>query len=172
MPDATHPLPRPFHALVLKSGVSLGGLSDDDRTWALAVAALRLEAGVECTEAQANDALKGCLQHEGSFLQTDHVELRRWLVDTGWWVRDGYGRAYRRRHLGELSEPLRAIAQALSGWDVAAWILSQRVAAQHAREARRQAWEARQTGLKEESPPSPASTAMPQRPTQIDRGRI
>ena len=147
MSEATDTAPHPVRTLVLKSGVSLGGLSDEDRAWALAVAALRLNTEAECTEAQANEALKACLRQEGAFLQTDHVELRRWLVDTGWWVRDGYGRAYRRQHLSELPEPLQAIAQALTGWDVAAWVLSQRAAAHQAREARRQAWEAKQAGL-------------------------
>jgi hypothetical protein len=43
-----------------------------------------------------NDALRAWLAGPGAMLATDHVELRRWLVDLKLVERDGYGRAYRR----------------------------------------------------------------------------
>lgn len=139
--------PAPLQSLILKTGVSLGGLSEADRCWALAVPALRLGGGAVCTEAEVNALLKLCLQQEGAFLHTDHVELRRWLVDSGWWTRDGYGHAYRAHMAEELPEHLQPIANALSGWDVTAWVIAQRQQAAQAREARRQAWQAqRSTG--------------------------
>jgi len=38
--------------------------------------------------------LRDWLDHEGSFVRTDHVELRRLLVDFGLLRRDGFGRSY------------------------------------------------------------------------------
>jgi hypothetical protein len=49
-----------------------------------------------CTEAEVNAALKAWLAGPGAMLDIDHVELRRWLVDSRLWTRDGYGRAYER----------------------------------------------------------------------------
>ena len=143
--------PAPLQSLTLKTGVSLGGLSDTDRCWALAVPALRLAVGTVCTEAEVNALLKMCLQQEGAFLHTDHVELRRWLVDSGWWVRDGYGHAYRARPVEELPPHLQPVAMTLSGWDVAAWVVARRQQATRQREARRQAWHAQQSA---HEPPS------------------
>lgn len=137
--------PASLQSLVVKTGVSLGGLSEADRCWALAVPALRLAAGTVCTEAEVNALLKMCLQQEGAFLHTDHVELRRWLVDSGWWVRDGYGHAYRARPVEELPPHLQKVAMTLSGSDVAAWVVAQRQQAAREREARRQAWHAQQS---------------------------
>jgi hypothetical protein len=132
--------------LILKSGLALGGLSHPDRALALAVPARSLPWGAVAGEAQVNALLKASLSAESSFLATDHVELRRWLVDTGWWQRDGFGRRYERVALSELSAVLRRIDAALGDRDLAAWVTGQREAARMARDQRRQAWEQRPSG--------------------------
>ena len=47
-------------------------------------------------EPGVNVHLKQALQGAARCLDTDHVELRRWLCDAGWLQRDGWGRAYQR----------------------------------------------------------------------------
>ncbi|MEI8266175.1 MAG: DUF2087 domain-containing protein [Betaproteobacteria bacterium] len=125
--------------MVVKTGVSLGQMLDADRRLALALPAWRLPVGQSLAEDEVNELLKDSLGAESAFLRTDHVELRRWLVDTGWWSRDGYGRAYTRPAAHALPEDLRPIAQALSMVDPAAWALQQvaiYLAAQRERRAR------------------------------------
>lgn len=130
-----------------KQGVGLGGLGAQDLHLALAVAAWALPAGRSWTEAEVNAVLRRVLAEEARFLDTDHVELRRWLVDTAWWRRDGYGRAYERTPVEQLPPDLQAIAaaidEALAGQPLAAWLDAQRTAAQAARDARRAAWAAK-----------------------------
>ena len=132
--------------LVLKTGVGIGGLSQDQRDLALSVPALALPLGRVADEAQVNRLLRDALAAQAAFLDTDHVELRRWLVDAGWWQRDGYGRAYERTPLQALPEPLRRLTLALDGHDLAAWVAAQRDEAQARREARREAWASKQDG--------------------------
>ena len=138
---------RQLAAWAAKQGVGLGGLSAPDLRVALAVAARALPAGRTWTEAEVNTVLRRVLAEEGRFLDTDHVELRRWLVDTAWWRRDGYGRAYERTPVEHLPPDLRAIAaaidEALAGQPLASWLDAQRTAAQAARDARRAAWAAK-----------------------------
>ncbi len=126
--------------LVVKTGVMLGGLSEAQRQLALAVAAAAIPVDVEHSEAQVNTALKRCLTAETAFLDTDHVELRRWLVDTGWWQRDGFGRAYRRRAADDLPAVLQPMQQALAGLDLPAWVAAEQARAMSARADRRAAW--------------------------------
>jgi hypothetical protein len=135
-----------LRTLILKSGLALGGLSYPDRALALAVPARTLAAGTVADEPQVNALLRSSLGAESSFLATDHVELRRWLVDTGWWQRDAFGRRYERVAASELREVLRAIDAALGDRDLASWVTGQREAARTARERRRQTWEQRRPG--------------------------
>lgn len=135
-----------LRALCLKSGVSLGGLKDAERSLALAVPARRLGADAVVDETTANALLKAALADEAAFIATDHVELRRWLVDAGWWQRDGYGRAYRRVAPDDLAEPLRAIDSSLAGLDLPRWVADVREAARQQREQRRRAWDAARDG--------------------------
>ncbi len=60
----------------------------------MAAAALAFEVQREYSEAEVNAVLKAWLAGAGAMLATDHVELRRWLVDCGLVVRDGFGRRY------------------------------------------------------------------------------
>lgn len=126
--------------LVLKTGVALGGLGQDQRDLALSVPALTLPIGLVADEAQVNRLLRDALVAQAAFLATDHVELRRWLVDAGWWQRDGYGRAYQRTPVPALPERLQRLSLALGELDLAAWVAAQRNDEQARREARRAAW--------------------------------
>lgn len=131
-------------ALVCKSHVGLGGLTHTQRTLALAVPALALPAGATVDEAEVNALLKASLAGAAGFLDTDHVELRRWLVDIGWWQRDGYGRRYARVPTDALPPALQAVARSLGGLDLAVWVGTQRATRQRERDARRAAWATRQ----------------------------
>ena len=132
-------------ALVVKSGVSIGGLAEGDRLLALAIAADTLPFGKAASETDVNARLKECLAREAAFLATDHVELRRWLVDTGWWRRDPAGRIYERIPTGELREALRAIGSGLEGMDLPVWVAQCRAAARAERAQRQAKWVARRT---------------------------
>jgi Uncharacterized protein conserved in bacteria (DUF2087) len=131
-------------ALVLKDGVMLGGLSPESRSAALALAWASLPPTGVLSEPQVNATLKPWLADAGRFLDTDHVELRRWLVDLGWLARDGFGREYRRQPVEALQRQDQGVAQALAAIDAPAWVASLRAAAAAQRDARRQAWQARQ----------------------------
>jgi hypothetical protein len=99
-------LPPRLAALVVRDGVSLGLLAEADRAQVLALAAAAIEPGREHREADMNRILESWLEGPGAMLRTDHVELRRWLVDAGFVSRDGFARAYLR---GE-AETARATA--------------------------------------------------------------
>lgn len=127
-------------AMVIKTGLGLGLMSGADRRLALALPAWRLLPGQALVEAGVNALLKDSLQAEAAFLRTDHVELRRWLVDTGWWQRDGFGYAYTRPALDALPDDLRAIASALSTVDPVAWARQQVSIHRTVQRARRARW--------------------------------
>jgi hypothetical protein len=129
-----------LRALVVKNGLLLGGLPAAQRELALGIAAAAIAEGIEHGEPQVNAALRRCLAAQASFLDTDHVELRRWLVDTGWWRRDGFGRAYVRVPAQELPATLQAVRRELEALDLPAWVAAQRARWHAEREARRAAW--------------------------------
>lgn len=131
-------------ALVIKDGVLLGGLAAQPQAVALGLAWCALPGEASLREADVNVALKRCLADEGSFLDVDHVELRRWLVDSGWLVRDGFGRQYQRVSPADLPADSAPIAAALVSLDTPRWVGGIRAAEAQQRTARRQAWEARQ----------------------------
>ena len=111
---------------------------------ALLVAAQTLPHGAAMSEREVNAMLKDCLGGPASFLDTDHVELRRWLVDTGYWRRDGFGRSYERVPDAELQPALLAaighVASFTGRVGLSAWIAERRADAQAQRAARRAAW--------------------------------
>ena len=127
--------------LVVKTGLHLGVLADGDRVLVLALAACAIEPAQLLREDEVNRRLIDWLANVGQMLRTDHVELRRWLVDTGLVARDDWGHAYVRGR----TEVDRA-RQLLGTTDAAALagaVRSARVAAESARVARRQAFESR-----------------------------
>ncbi len=136
-------LPARLRRLVVKQGVGLGLLAADDQALALAWVWAGLPANRVMNEPEVNTVLKAQLAGPAACLATDHVELRRWLVDAGWLQRDGYGREYRRVPDGPaahaaLTEALDAL---LRGTDSSAWAAAQREAHAAEREARRQRWQ-------------------------------
>lgn len=81
--------------LCLKSGVV--GLPRDgrDRNLLLRSVLLVLDSRATYDQKQLDVALQGWLEVVGPRIETDHVTLRRHLVDHGFLERDGYGREYR-----------------------------------------------------------------------------
>jgi hypothetical protein len=123
--------------LVVKDGVSLGLLPEAERQLALAWVWAGLPQGEVLNEAGINAALKAQLAGPALWLRTDHVELRRWLVDAGWLQRDGYGREYRRAPAPERHAALAATVQ---GTDTQTWAAERRAAHEAERSARRERW--------------------------------
>lgn len=145
-PAESIPVPpplRPLAQLVVKQGVGLGGLPLAQQAWALALVWAGLPEATH-NEAGINQALKAQLAGPAAFLHTDHVELRRWLVDAGWLQRDGFGRAYQRVPATALPIAAQPIAQALQGLDTTAWTQALRKQQAARRAARRSAWDGRQ----------------------------
>lgn len=124
--------------LAARRHVRLSGLSQGlDLQVVLASAALHFPPQQLLTEPQANEVLKGFLAGAGSFLDTDHVELRRWLADFGFIKRTDYGADYRR---GTLPAWLHDAAQQLSAHELADAVLTATHARAAEREARKRAW--------------------------------
>ncbi len=134
--------------LVVKDHVLFGGLPAAEQGWTLALARAAWPHGKPVTEPQANLALKAVLAGPLAFLDMDHVELRRWLVDLGWLQRDGYGRAYAAVPLDAMPDDRAALAGAMAALPDGAtgWVAAQRPALAAQREARRQAWALKQAG--------------------------
>ena len=128
-------------ALVVKDGVSLGLLGEADRALVLALAATAIEAGREHREAEINQILEAWLAGPGAMLRTDHVELRRWLVDAGFVGRDGFGRAYVRGE-AEAARATTLVGEASAGALEDA-VLTERAVRAAERAARRQAYATR-----------------------------
>ena len=133
---------QPLAPLFVKAGVSLGGLSEGQRRLVLGLVWAGLPA-VPMSERDVNEALKTELAGAASFLDTDHVELRRWLVDAGWLARDGFGRKYERVDGASLPSPLQPLAAAFAGVDTAAIAAATRAAHAAERESRQRAWRER-----------------------------
>ncbi len=134
-----------LETLVLKSGIHLGLLPPLDRDLVLALAASALEPGRPLREHEVNRRLGDWLADVGAMLRTDPVELRRWLVDTGFVARDAWGHAYERgpSHLARSMQVLgTSDSHALN-----AAVRAVRVAAQSARLLKRRAFEAGRPNL-------------------------
>ena len=140
----THTLKRP-----LLDGRQAGRparIAPARRTPALALALVwrGLPADRPLAEREVNDALTAQLAGAAGFLDTDHVELRRWLVDAGWLARDGFGREYRRVQPRALQAASRALASAIALIEPERWCAEQRAAKANERATRREAWLVRQ----------------------------
>ncbi len=145
MNTPTNPdLPAALTRLLVKEGVSLGGLPFEERLMALGWVWAGLPGGLVANEAAVNAALKSQLAGPARFLDVDHVELRRWLVDGGWLQRDGYGREYR-RVLPGLSEAA-AVARQLQAVDTVAAASALRASRDAERASRRERWQQQSAG--------------------------
>jgi len=142
MENATHSRPpaaiERFSALALRREVSLGVLlSTHPRDFAvvLAAAAQSFLVGQGFSEREVNECLRAFVDDAGSMLGTDHVELRRWLVDFKVLHRDGYGRVYT---AGTPAPEIAQFTRELSGVDLAELARDAR-ASEAARRAERKA---------------------------------
>ena len=104
----------------------------------LASAGCAFAPGETYNERNVNERLKAWLAGAGAMLATDHVELRRWLVDNRVLVRDGFGRAYT---LGSPREEIASAMRELAGHDVAALVREARDADQARRAERKARWQ-------------------------------
>lgn len=134
--------------LAVRSGVHLSSLNGRDYELVLASAALAFPEDRALDERGANALLLQFLDSAGAMLATDHVELRRALVDCGLVLRSDFGTDYRR---GALQEWLADAAQELDVPRIAEAADAARVAHASRREARRQAWLAGQIEVTEEA---------------------
>jgi hypothetical protein len=131
-----------FAALALRRDVSLGVLlSTHPRDFAvlLAAAAQSFPRGREFSEREVNELLRTFLDNAGSMLGTDHVELRRWLVDFHVLDRDGYGRAYT---AGTPTAELADLVRQLDGVDLLARARAAREGEAARRVERKARWQA------------------------------
>ncbi len=137
--------------LALRQGVHLSSLQQKDGRdleLVFASATLCFPPDRLLDERGANEILKRFLEGGGAMLATDHVELRRWLVDTGFVRRSDFGTDYRR---GAFPEWLAEAATQLDGARIGAAVRDARDARDAQREARRQAWLASQIEVTEET---------------------
>jgi tRNA(adenine34) deaminase len=131
--------------LATRQGLHLGSLRDReprDLELLLASAAIFLPPGQLLTEKQANAHLKDFLASTGSMVDTDHVELRRWLADLGFLHRSDFGTDYRR---GSFPAWMREAANALDADQLRAAAIDARDAKARNRAERKQAWLSRAT---------------------------
>ncbi|MBI5720394.1 MAG: DUF2087 domain-containing protein [Burkholderiales bacterium] len=129
-------------SLVVKDHVSLGNLPAAEQALALAIAHARLPAAAALGEREVNEVLKAALAGPLCWLDTDHVELRRWLVDAGWVVRDGFGREYRARPHAALPAASQPLARALATVDIVRWVAAEREQRERSRAERKTRWQA------------------------------
>lgn len=134
---------RRLAELSRRHGLAIGsllGAARGDLDLLLASAALHLPTDDGLGEREASERLREFLATTGTMLDTDHAELRRWLVDLGFVVRSDRGSDYRR---GELPASLRAAAAQLDARRLLEAVAQARAAHEDERRARKQAWLAR-----------------------------
>lgn len=134
---------RRLAELSRRQGLAIGsllGAARDDLDLLLASAVLHLPADEGLGEREASERLRDFLATTGAMLDTDHAELRRWLVDLGFVERNDRGADYRR---GVLPSRLQAAAAQLDAGQLAEAVERARAARESERQARKQAWLAR-----------------------------
>lgn len=113
----------------------------------LASASLFLPPAQLLDERGANECLKRFLATAGCMLDTDHVELRRWLADLAFIRRNDFGADYRR---GELPAWLEQAARELDAQQLADAVAQARDRHAQQRAARKAAWLAKQSAAEVE----------------------
>jgi hypothetical protein len=134
-----------FATLAARRGISPGVLYSANHGDFMLVMAAAANAFVPLrnyAEREVNAVLIAWLGGAGAMLDVDHVELRRWLVDTRILDRDGYGRAYVR---GTPIAEIAALIDEMSGVDLVAIARDARTRDERRREERRSRWMQRQS---------------------------
>jgi hypothetical protein len=132
-----------FVVLAIRRDIALGALhsaSLRDFELVLAAAGGGFIPGREYSEREVNDVLRLFLGAAGAMLATDHVELRRWLVDFRVLQRDGFGRVYT---TGTPAAGISAAAREFAGVDLAPLAHEAREADVARRAERKSRWHAR-----------------------------
>jgi hypothetical protein len=132
-----------FRRLAITHGLSPGALASgrqSDFVVVTAAAAVAFAPGRDYDEKEVNAVLRDWLAGAGAMLATDHVELRRLLVDCRLLERDGFGRRYARANV---REGWREALRALDGVDLAAEASRARQRDVEARARRKAQWEQR-----------------------------
>jgi hypothetical protein len=122
-------------SLATKHGLLVSNLDDVDLALLMHSATSPLSQSEVYSEASVNRTLKHWLANEGGMLRTDHVELRRTLIDLQFLVRDGFGRAYTRPAAAPAR--FREVLETLGDSDLAAVALEARESFERQRAARR-----------------------------------
>jgi len=132
-----------FRRMAITHGLSPGALASgrqSDFVTVTAAAAVAFAPGRDYDEKEVNAVLRDWLAGPGAMLATDHVELRRLLIDCRLLKRDGFGRRYAR---ASAPERWRAALDALDGVDLGAEAALARQRDVEARATRKAQWEQR-----------------------------
>lgn len=134
---------RRLAELSRREGLAIGtllGAARGDLDLLLASAALHLPVGEGLSEREASQRLREFLSGTGAMLDTDHAELRRWLVDLGFVARSDRGDDYRR---GDLPLWLQDAARELDAGALSDAVEAARIAYAEEKRRRKEAWLAR-----------------------------
>ena len=131
---------RRLRALAKRDGMTFGSfatLGAADRAVLTATIVARIDPAAVMTELEVNALLKDWLAGAGAMVETDHVHIRRWLVDTQVLSRTSDCREYRLHPDAGARTGLSADARAR---DAAAIVAGTRRDASVARERRKAEW--------------------------------
>lgn len=140
----TNEFERRLRALARREGLTFATfatLPQPDRRVLVATIAGKFDAGRSYREGEVNEVLKAWLSTAGAMIETDHVHIRRWLVDTGVLTRTSDCAEYR---LGAAANE-EPIAPGAAGLDGAAIVPATRREAADNRARRKAEWLARGT---------------------------
>ena len=124
--------------LALREGMTIStfaGLGEADRAVLRATILARFEAATVYTERQVNERLKAWLAGAGGMVETDHVNLRRLLIDTQVMTRTADCAEYRIP-----PGAIAALPAALTAQDADTMVAGARSDRQAQRAARKDAW--------------------------------
>lgn len=135
---------RRLRALAKRDGLTFATfttLPAADRAVLVATIAQSFEVDAVYREREVNERLKSWLSAAGAMIETDHVHVRRWLVDTGVMVRTPDCAEYR---LSAATAADRAVLpDGIAALDAAAIVAATRREATEARSRRKAEWLAR-----------------------------